>query len=173
LLWALAALTLLSGAAMLPAMATMADHGATLFEFEMAGDLSRSQQIVGEWGSPGKTAMWWQLALDIPFMAGYGLFLAGACTAVARRAADAGKPRLRSIALAAAWLGPLAAILDLVQDVGLAFVLAGSVEQPWPRIAQVCGEPVTYLAGVALLVAVAGAVATRGTDTRRAADQPG
>ena len=42
-LWSLAALTLLSGAAMLPAMRTMADHGASLIAFESAGSVSRSQ----------------------------------------------------------------------------------------------------------------------------------
>lgn len=72
-LWSLAGLTLLCGAAMLPAMRTMADHGASLIAFESAGSVSRSQEIVTEWGSAGKSAMWWQLALDTPFLIGYGL----------------------------------------------------------------------------------------------------
>jgi hypothetical protein len=165
-LLALLALTLVSGAAMLPAMSTMSDHGASLFDFEMAGSVSRSSEILSDWGGAGKNAMWWQLALDIPFMVGYGLFLAGACAAVARRAQERGMRRLRSLASAAAWLGPLAAILDLLQDVGLALVLAGRVEQPWPRVGQVCGVPVTYLAAAALAVAAVGALMTR--ERRRA-----
>jgi hypothetical protein len=168
-LLALLALTAVSGAAMLPAMATMSDHGASLFDFEMAGTVSRSQEILDGWGDAGKTAMWWQLALDIPFMAGYGLFLAGACAAVARRAEDQGRERLRRLASAVAWLGPLAALADLLQDVGLALVLAGRVEQPWPRIGQVCGAPVTYLAAAALGVAAVGALITR---DRRGAGAP-
>ena len=81
-------MTLVSGAAMLPAMGTMSDHGASLFAFESAGSVARSQQIVGEWGAAGKDAMWWQLGLDIPFLIGYGLLLAGACAAVARRSRE-------------------------------------------------------------------------------------
>jgi len=55
-LWSLAALTLLCGAAMLPALQTMAGHGASVIAFESAGSVSRSQEIVTEWGSSGKTA---------------------------------------------------------------------------------------------------------------------
>ena len=95
-LWILAALTLLSGAAMLPAMIAMADHGASLIAFEDAGTVARSQEILAEWGAAGKTAAWWQLVLDLPFLVGYGLFAAGACAAVARRAARVGKPRAAS-----------------------------------------------------------------------------
>src|SRR3954452_24046818 len=72
-LWALAALTLISGAAMLPAMSTMADHGATLIAFEDAGSVARAEQTLAGWVDPGKAAAWWQLALDTPFLVGYGL----------------------------------------------------------------------------------------------------
>ena len=74
------------GLAMFPAMATMADRGASVIEFEVAGGVARSQQILVEWGEAGKRAMWWQLALDTPFAVSYGLLLAGCCAAVARRA---------------------------------------------------------------------------------------
>jgi hypothetical protein len=85
----LAAVTLVSGLAMLPAMATMADHGASLFAFESAGAATRSAEILAGWGDAGEAAMWWQ-ALDLPFLVGYGLFAAGACTAVAIRAERSG-----------------------------------------------------------------------------------
>jgi hypothetical protein len=160
-LWALAAVTLLAGAAMLPAMRTMTDHGASLFEFEKAGTAARSQEIVSEWGAAGKGAVWWQLAFDLPFLLGYGLFLAGACTAVARRAHETGRGRLQRAAIAFAWLGPIAAAADLAQNVSLAFILTGSVNQPWPRISAVAGYTTTYLALAAALFAALGAVATR------------
>lgn len=160
-LWGLAALTLASGAAMLPAMATMAGHGASLIAFESAGSVARSQQIVAEWGSAGKTAMWWQLALDLPFLIGYGLFLAGACAAVARRAGAGGMRRLERAAAALAWLGPLAACADLLQNVSLALVLGGHVAQPWPRISALAGTTTTVLALAAALFALGGSLATR------------
>lgn len=167
-LWSLAALTLLCGAAMLPAMQTMADHGASLIAFESARSVSRSQEIVTEWGSAGKTAMWWQLALDTPFLIGYGLFLAGACAAVARRARGAGMPRLERAATVVAWLGPIAAAADFSQNASLVLLLTGHVTQPWPRISAVAGSLTTTLALVAALFALGGTFVTR----QRAAGVP-
>jgi hypothetical protein len=160
-LWILAALALLSGAAMLPAMITMADHGASLIAFENAGTVARSEEILAEWGGPGKAAAWWQLALDVPFLIGYGLFAAGACAAVAGRAGRVGKPRLRRAATALAWCGPVAAAADLTQNVSLALILTGHVAQPWSRIAATSGPVVNGLMAIALIFALAGTIATR------------
>jgi hypothetical protein len=160
-LWSLAALTLVCGAAMLPAMGTMADHGASLIAFESAGSVARSQEIVAEWGSAGKSAMWWQLALDLPFLIGYGLFLAGACAAVARRARSRGMSRLERTSGVVVWFGPLAACADFLQNVSLALVLGGHVAQPWPRISALAGPTTTTLAFLAALFALGGAFATR------------
>jgi hypothetical protein len=167
-LWGLAALTLLCGAAMLPAMRTMADHGASLIAFESAGSVARSQEILSEWGSAGKAAMWWQLALDTPFLIGYGLFLAGACAAVARRARSAGRPKLGRAAALIAWFGPIAAAADFTQNVSLALVLTGHETQPWPRISAITAPITTTLAISAALFALAGVFTTR----TGAADRP-
>ncbi|HET6571723.1 MAG TPA: hypothetical protein VFG58_09575 [Solirubrobacterales bacterium] len=156
-----AALTLISGAAMLPTIATMADHGASVLAFEGAGSVARSQEIVAEWGSAGKMAMRWQLVLDTPFLVGYGLFLAGACAAVARQASWAERFRLERAAVALAWLGPIAAAADLLQNVSLALVLFGHASQPWPRISAVAGLTTTCFCTAAALFALAGALATR------------
>jgi hypothetical protein len=164
----LGALTLLCGAAMLPAIQTMANHGASLIAFESAGSVSRSQEIVAEWGWAGKAAMWWQLALDTPFLIGYGLFLAGACAAVAGRARGLGMPRLERAASVLAWFSPIAAAIDFSQNVSLGLVLTGHVTQPWPRISAMAGSLTTTLALVAALFALGGTFATR----QRAAGTP-
>ena len=150
---------------MLPAMRTMADHGASLIAFENAGSVDRAAEILAEWGAAGERAMWWQLAFDLPFLIGYGLFAAAACAAVARRAAAAGKPRLRRAATVFAWFGPLAAARDLLQNIALARVLAGRVEQPWPRIAAVGGSAITILVAASVLFALVGAFLTRESGT--------
>jgi hypothetical protein len=168
-LWALAAVVLLSGAAMLPAMGTMSDHGASIVAFEFAGSVARSQEILSGWGAPGKTAAWWQLALDTPFLIGYGLFIAGACAAVARRATKVGKLRLQRAATLIAWCGPLAAGADLLQNASLALVLSGHVTQPWPRIAAICSVLIWIFLVTGLAFVVAGAVVTR---RRRIAEVP-
>lgn len=157
----LGAATLLCGAAMLPAMATMANHGASILDFEAAGSVARMHQVLAELGDAGKAAAWWQLAIDTPFLLAYGLFLAGACAAVARRAERAGMPRLRRAAVAACWLGPIAASLDLLQNISLALVLSGHVAQPWPRISALTASLITILAALAVLFALAGVFATR------------
>jgi hypothetical protein len=161
-LLALAAITLVSGAAMLPAMATMSDHGYSLLAFEKAGSVERSTEIVDAWGEDGKRAAWWQLAFDTPFLVGYGLFAAAACAAVARRADRTGKPRLLRIATVVVWFGPLAAVVDFLQNVSLALILSGHIASPWPQISATGGTLTTVLMAAALLFAVVGWASTRG-----------
>jgi hypothetical protein len=161
-LLALALLAGLSGLAMLPAMATMSRHGASLFEFESAGSVARSQAILAEWGGAGKDAMWWQLALDLPFIAGYSFLLAGACAAVVGRARSVGRPGLARMGTFVAWFGPVAGAADLLQNVALGLVLGGAKGQPWPRISAVAGTLTTVLAILAALFAAGGFLATRG-----------
>jgi hypothetical protein len=161
-LLALATVTLISGAAMLPAMRTMGDHGYSLLAFENAGSVERSTEIVGAWGEAGKRAAWWQLAFDTPFLIGYGLFAAGACAAVARRADRVGMTRLRRTAMVVVWFGPLAAAADFMQNVSLALILLGHIDSPWPQISATGGSLVSLLMGAALLFALVGWLVTRG-----------
>jgi hypothetical protein len=157
----LAAVALLFGAAMLPAMRTMAAHGASLLAFESASSAERSDEIIAVWGDAGRRAAAWQLVLDLPFLLAYGLFAAGACTAVAERAERAGKRNLARVAAKIAWLGPLAAALDLLQNLSLAMVLAGHVEQPWPRISATSVPAIQILMGAALAFALLGCLLIR------------
>ncbi len=166
-LLALAAITLASGAAMLPAMRTMADHGHSVIAFENAGSVERSAEIVADWGEAGKRAAWWQLAFDTPFLIGYGLFAAGACAAVARRAQAAGKRRLWRAATVVVWFGPVAALADFAQNVSLALILSGHIAQPWPRISALAAPVTMLLEDSALLFALAGWLATGGLRSLR------
>jgi hypothetical protein len=177
-LLALAAVTLVSGAAMLPAMKTMSDHGHSVVAFEGAGSVERSAEILDDWGEAGKRAAWWQLAFDMPFLIGYGLFAAGACAAVARRASKhrrrdenvpiskeivpSARARLVWAAGVVVWFGVLAAAADFAQNVSLAFILSGHVAQPWPLISALALPAIQVLEGVALLFALAGWLATGG-----------
>jgi hypothetical protein len=155
------AFILISGVAMLPAVVTMADHGATVLEWEFAGTVERSQEILAGWGDTGKTAAWWQLGLDLPFLIGYGLFLAGACIAVARRAQRIGRLRLERWATIVAWFGPLTAVSDLLQNISLALHLSGQETQPWPALAAIDGRITQILMGVGLIFVFAAFLATR------------
>jgi hypothetical protein len=168
---ALLVATLLFGAAMLPAMHTMSDHGHSLSSFENAGSVNRSQEILDDWGGAGKSAAWWQLAIDIPFLTAYGLLLAGCCTAVVQRAQSVGKLPLAAVGAVVVWFGPFAAAADLLQDISLGLVLAGHVSQPWPRISAVAVTVIWLLVAPAALFAFAGFLGTRGAP--RVAEQSG
>jgi hypothetical protein len=160
----LAGVIVVFGIAMVPAIVTMADHGASVVEWESASSVERMQEILAEWGEAGERAGWWQLVLDVPFVLGFGLFFAGACTAVARRAEERDRPGLRRAAVAGAWLGPVGAAADLLQDVSLALVLSGQVAQPWLRIAALTGPLITACIALAAVVALGGWLLTRGPD---------
>jgi hypothetical protein len=163
--------TVVVGVAMAPAIVTMADHGASVTEWETAGSVERTREVLEGWGDAGERAAWWQLALDIPFVLGFGLFFAGACTAVARRATERGKPGLGRIAATGAWLGPVAAAADLLQDLSLALILGGRLAQPWPRISALAAPLVAVCIATAALVALAGALTTRGAASVEAPDR--
>jgi hypothetical protein len=126
--------------------------------FETAGSVQRSEEIVTTWDEAGKRAAWWQLVLDTPFLLAYGLFAAGACAAVARRAQAAGKPRLLRVAAMFVWL---AALADFAQNASLALILSGHIAQPWPRISAICVPTIFVLEVTALAFALAGWRATR------------
>jgi hypothetical protein len=160
-LLSLGAVVLLCGAAMLPAMSTMSDHGASIVAFEFAGSVERSREILTEWSRAGEAAAWWQLALDLPFLVTYGLFLAGACAAAARRAERTGWLRLGLIAMGLAWFGPVAATADMIQNVSLALILSGHVTQPWPAISAIGGSITATLMAIGLAFALVGFVRTR------------
>lgn len=116
--------------------------------------------------------MWWQLAFDTPFLIGYGLFLAGACAAVSRRAQASGRLRLQRAATIVAWFGPIAAAADFVQNISLELILAGQVVQPWPRIAALGGVLTTTLMAIGLIFVVAGVLLTRTRPAVEALDKP-
>jgi len=157
----LAALTAAAGVAMLPAMSTMSDHGASVIDFEFAGSVERSKEIVAGWGHVGKAAAWRQLALDVPFLIGYGLLLFAACTALGRRAEAAGRERLHSMATTVTWFGPAAACADMVQNISLALILAGHETQPWPALSFLGGAIAFGLMASGIAFVAIGWVRTR------------
>lgn len=79
--------------------------------------------------------------------------------AVGERLARIGRGRLSRILRALAWLGPLAALCDTVQNVALGFILSGDASQPAPRLAAVFGYATLALAGIAVVAIAVGLAA--------------
>ena len=136
--WVLLALlvaTLAVGALALPALETISDRGAGILEFELAASSSRAAEIVGGWGEEGRAAARESLYLDYPYLVLYGLLLAGACTALSRRAERAGKPRLARLAAVLAWGALGGAAADALENIALLLVASERTGQPWPGLA--------------------------------------
>lgn len=154
------AATVLLYLAMIPSFHGMSGHGASLGTFEDARSVVESTRIVTEWGDAGRDAARTQLLIDLPFMVSYALFLAGACTFVAGRARRVGRPRLGRVAEVLAWCGPIAAALDLAQNVALALILTGHHTQPWPLVSADTAVITRGLAEGVLIFAIFAGVST-------------
>jgi hypothetical protein len=159
-LWILAAATILFGVAALPSLGTMEDHGVGILELEFTGTPDRAAEHYRELGSEGRSAARTSLFLDYPYLVAYGLFLAGACVAVADRARRAGRERLAALGPPLAWGALGAAACDAVENAALLVILDGHTGQPWPAIAFGFATVKFALAVSASLYALGGWLAT-------------
>ena len=69
----------------------MEDNGVGIIEFEFTGTADKAAEHYEDLGSDGRSAARTSLLIDYPYLVAYGLFLAGACVAVADRARRAGR----------------------------------------------------------------------------------
>ncbi len=160
------ALTLLAGLAMLPALHTLSDSGTGIWAIEHAGSASEAKGIHDGLSEDSRQAAYVQLFIDLPFLIGYGGLIASICLWTADLMERAGRVTAAGLLTLVAWFGPVAALLDLLQNVALAFVLGGHTRQPWPRISDLAGYATLLLALSALAVAVVMLLAWTG-DWRR------
>ena len=158
------------GLAQVPFLTTMSDHGTGVIAFELARTPARAHEIVTEWGSAGRSAARLSLILDYLYLVFYGLFLFGACTAVAERWRRLGHPRIADLGLPLAWAGLVAAGFDALENVALLAVAGGHTGQPWPELAADFASVKFALSVAASLYALAGWAATAARGGRRAAD---
>lgn len=160
-LWVFAAGTLVFGALQFPALGVMSDRGAGVLEFELAATSSHAEEIVSGWGEEGRDAAREHLLLDYAYLIFYGLFLAGACAAVADRARRAGKDGLARVGAVMPFVALGAAAADALENVALLMVAGEHTEQPWPGLAAVFAVIKFALAIAASLYAIGGWMATR------------
>jgi hypothetical protein len=118
---------------------TMARRGVSVVDLQSAGTSAKAERAHDDLGHEGRRAAWWFLALELPFMLGYGLLLCAGCAFAARRLAATGAERLARMARFAVVFGLLAAACDLVQNAAVAGVLLDHTAQPVPRIAELFG----------------------------------
>jgi hypothetical protein len=168
-LWALALLTLAFGVAALPSLDTMDEHGVGIIELEFVGTSEKAQELYTDLGAEGRDAARTSLYLDYPYLVCYGLFLAGACTAVSTRARALGWARAAGAGALLAWGSLLAAGFDALENAALLLVLGDHTGQPWPAIATASASAKFALAIAASLYVLGGIVATMVARRRRRA----
>ena len=150
----------IAGAFALPDLATLSDRGDGIISFELARTPQRASEILSAWDDEGRDAARRSLYLDYPFLVFYGLFLAGACSAVARRAGELGRAPLATVGILLAWGALLAAWSDAFENLALLLVVGEHTSQPWPGLAFSFATLKFALLVPAVLYALAGWAAT-------------
>jgi hypothetical protein len=148
------------GVAALPSIGTMQDNGVGIIELEFTGTADKAAEHHDDLGADGRDAARTSLYIDYAYLVAYGLFLAGACVAVADRAARAGRARLAALGPVLAWGALGAAACDAVENAMLLLIVGGHASQPWPAIAFACAAVKFALAASASLYALGGWLAT-------------
>jgi hypothetical protein len=159
-LWLLAIATIALGIAALPSVGTMEDHGVGIIELEFTGTSAKAEQHYEDLGPDGRSAARTSLLLDYPYLVAYGLFLAGACGAVADRARRGGRIRLAALGAPLAWGALGAAACDAIENAMLLLILGGHTGQPWPALAFGLATVKFALVAGALLYAIGGWLAS-------------
>jgi hypothetical protein len=128
-------LTLGMGALALPSLGRMGARGVSIQDLETMRTSTKAAKTVAQLGPGGIDAAQTSIYLDFPMLVLYALALSALCVVVAARAAERGRSGLAGAGRTIAWLAPVAAALDAVENVALLQVLDGHIDQPWPGIA--------------------------------------
>ncbi|MGI9085734.1 MAG: hypothetical protein ACR2FE_10675 [Aeromicrobium sp.] len=123
------------GALALPSLGRMSIRGVEILDVEFMRTSAKAAEQVARLGPEGVDAARISLYLDFPFLVLYAVALSAACIVVAARAADRGRTSLAAIGQRVAWLAPVAAACDALENIAILQVLADRVDQPWPAIA--------------------------------------
>jgi hypothetical protein len=134
--------------------------GRTIVEFELAGSVTETKEILATWRAAGVVDDAKRIQLfDVIYPLIYCSALAGACVAAAGAWRNVRRPSLAKVGIAMAWVAFAAAVFDYVENVGLAVSLWGHPHSPWPQVSWVAAVLKFATSGSALLYALTGALA--------------
>jgi hypothetical protein len=122
------------GALALPSLGRMDMRGVSILDLEFIRTSADALEQTNRLGPDGVDAAKNSLYLDFPYLITYALALSAACAVLAARAAERGSARLAAAGRIVAWIAPIAAALDAIENVSLLRVLGGHVDQPWPGL---------------------------------------
>lgn len=148
------------GALALPSLGRMDMRGVQILDVEFMRTSAMAAEQVARLGPLGVDAARTSVYLDFPFLVIYAVALSAACVVVAARAAERGRAALAVVGRRVAWLAPVAAACDAIENVAILQVLAGRVDQPWPAIAFGFAAVKFVLLAVVVVYLVVGLAAT-------------
>ncbi len=155
--WLLFTLTIILIAAMRaidPHLTTTAAP-AGIVSFEFAGNLATAWGIMESWA--GKSLFWAGLSMGIDFffLAAYAATIACGCLLVSQHLAIRW-PGMKVVGRIMAGTVLVAGLLDIIENIALIKLLAGSINQSLPKIAAACAGPKFILVGLSLVYVLAG-----------------
>jgi len=118
-----------------PLMTPEAPFG--IISFELAGSVSRSQDVIDSWDHNAQLHAAFSLGLDYLFMVLYSTTIALGCI-WAGEVMQANHWPFSRLSVPLAWGQWLAALLDFVENIALVIILFGTAASPWPQLAQWC-----------------------------------
>ena len=161
--WGLATLflTLIAGKALLAIPGDLSTDGAPygILSLELAGTATQADAIISAWDSDARDRAQLNVFLDYPFIVAYTLLLTAMVVGVIGMHRRAGHVRTTSLARAFAWGVLLAGIFDLLENLGLLYMLRSEPAGIVPRGTWLlaCGK-FLLLAASLLFVLVAGVI---------------
>jgi hypothetical protein len=108
-----------------------------IVSYELAGSVSRAQQILASWDQRAQLSAAFSLGLDYVFMLAYSTTIGLACIWTADVLRRRSWP-LAWVGAPLAWGQWLAAAFDATENIALVIILFGTVQAPWPEVARWC-----------------------------------
>ena len=134
--------------------------GRTIIDFELAGSVDETEEILATWRAQGVIDNAKEVQLfDLVYPLIYASALAGVCVAAAGAWRRTRRPSLARVGIAMAWVAFAAAVFDYIENLGLAVSLWGDPASPWPQLAWAAAILKFTCSTAALLFGLTGAVA--------------
>lgn len=121
-----------------------------IISYELADGLENSRRITASWGPDGKVRAALSLGLDYFFLVAYALFIALACSQIAK-ALQENSPNFAAVGYLLTWAQFPAAALDAVENAALIQLLLGSSQPALPLVARWCALIKFALVGAGLI----------------------
>jgi hypothetical protein len=127
----------------------------SIIGFEFAGTPEQARLMVNTWKENGVLhSVYFLIGFDYLFMITYSVFLWLACRTVADRLSGGWQMVINIVA----WLQPMAALLDAVENLSLYQMVAGSAKKIWPTLSVMCAAPKFIIALTGVTVFVIGGI---------------